>query len=251
MRESFKRVAMVTVVALWAWLGCVEARAESFDWRNVDGKNFMTPAKAQGLNECRTFAGIAAMEAKIKIVLNNPTIDIDLSERQMIYHAPGTNGFSLFSAEWYNGILKEEDMPYEINPPVFPPNWMDMTYTITAISPTLTITNEQAQRETIQTWLKEYGPLYTENWHGNTLVGYNDDDEYWIFKETYGAGAGDNGYFTYDYGYMQGRFMHALTGDVYYAGELLVPEPATLGLMILGGLALSTRSRLRRRRRSA
>ena len=239
--RPFKCALLIVVIAVWGFVFPLEAQADAFDWRNVNGENFMTPTKAQGPAECRQFAGIAAFEAKIKIVLNDPDFDIDLSERHVVNKAGGTSGFGLFMS---TGVLTEAEMPYGVNPPVFQSGWQNRTYSVSQYY-TKPIFDEDQDRLAIQNMLKTFGPLYTEDYHGTTLVGYDDAAQVWIVKETYGSGYGDNGYVTYPYGYMQGRFLLAIAGDVYYGGEKLVPvpEPATLGLFVLLGPALLWRRR--------
>lgn len=53
-----------------------------FDWRNVEGKNWMTPPKDQGnCSSCVAFGTISVLEALLKIhYYNNPEQEIDLSE---------------------------------------------------------------------------------------------------------------------------------------------------------------------------
>ena len=205
------------------------ARCDLWDWRDVDGKNYMTPAKAQGYWECRQFAGIAAFEAKIKIVLDRPDLDIDLSERHVIESMPGRSGFAQFTGETGRGVgvLTEAEMPYDMDPVIFATDWEDRAYSITDFESVI-IYDEEALRETIQGWLRQYGPLYVQSFHGNTLVGYDDDQQVWIVKETGGPDIGDNGYFYYDYGFMHEKYVEILTGDV------LIPEPASAVVLLIG-----------------
>jgi C1A family cysteine protease len=57
----------------------------SWDWRDVNGKNWVTPIKDQGnCGSCYAFAAIAAMETVYNIQKNDSTIDIDLSEQFLI-----------------------------------------------------------------------------------------------------------------------------------------------------------------------
>ena len=211
-RDRLRQFALpFALIAVCVLPSAGRARADSFDWRNVDGKNYMTPSKPQGPLECQFFGSIAAFEAKIKIAMDDPDIDIDLSERHVLAANLGT--FSLFAGA---GVLTEAEMPYETVPPVFAPGWEDRTWSITEYQPMGRITDEDSQRAAIQGWLRDYGPLYTQDYHGNTLVGYDDEAAHWIVKETFGTAYCDNGYGYYDYGYMQGRHVVALTGEVRY-----------------------------------
>lgn len=57
----------------------------SWDWRNVNGSNWMTPVRNQGhCGSCWAFGAIAAMEAIYNIKNDDPDIDIDLSEQYLV-----------------------------------------------------------------------------------------------------------------------------------------------------------------------
>ena len=217
-------LSAICVIFALLGAGASQARADSWDWRDVDGKNFMTPAKAQGPDECRQFAGIACMEARVKIALNNPDYEIDLSEECIAVRRPGMSGYVL---AWMTGVATEADWPYNPNgnPYAGAPGWEDRAFSMDGYS-TLWLYSDEAQRAQIQNLIKTYGPLFTQDYHGSTIVGYDDDAQHWIVKETYGEDWGDNGYAYYQYGYLDpsaeyGRFVQYMTGDVYLAGVLL------------------------------
>ncbi len=245
-RFSMHHVRMVcALLALGLGGHCLaEENVDSFDWRDVNGKNYMTLAKPQGNLECRQFAGIAVIEAKIKILTEQPDWEIDLSEWHIVNLARYTSGMALCKN---TGILSEADMPYGVLPIGWPSGWQDRTYRITDyVHIMINDENSPQVREDIQSMLRTYGPLYTENYHGNTLVGYDDTRQVWIFKETGGTSYGDNGYVDYAYGYMSGRFIEAITGDVYYGDLKLVagvPEPATMSMIAAGMLVMVRRRR--------
>lgn len=57
----------------------------SFDWRDKDGQDWMTPVKDQGMcGSCWAFATIGAMEAVYNIVAVNPDSNIDFSEEYLV-----------------------------------------------------------------------------------------------------------------------------------------------------------------------
>jgi len=224
----------VALAVLGLFLSPPLAQADSWDWRNVNGKNYMTPAKAQGPMECRTFAGLAAIEAKIKIVLDDPNLDIDLSERHVLQSTHGRSGFPQFSGTGVatgTGILTEAELPYDMDPVVFAPDWEDRAYSISEFKVAV-VKLEIEQRDTIKQWLRNYGPLYVQHNHAVTLVGYDDDLGKWIVKETCGPSCGDNGYFYKNWDYMQSARVEMLTGNVYYGGEL-IPEPGSAVVLLL------------------
>ena len=57
----------------------------SWDWRNVDGKNWITPIRDQAYcGSCWAFGAVAALEAFYNIKNNDSTIDLDLSEQFLV-----------------------------------------------------------------------------------------------------------------------------------------------------------------------
>lgn len=228
---------------------------DSFDWRNVDGKNYMTPPKKQGSLQCWTFAAVGTLEAKVKIALNDPDLDVDLSEQHLFYQG-----------EWFDvfrttGIVTEEELPHKSTPQWDPnkwplqPGWEDRTYTISEYQDLTGIADINVYKRA----LIEHGPLFliSQGRHAVTICGYVDDPEAedggnWIFKNTFGPDWGDGGYGTYRYSDMEiGLYVFAITGDVYYGGELLVPEPTALSLVVIGTcLTLLRRSPPNRRPRA-
>ena len=60
-----------------------------FDWRNKNGKNYMTKAKSQGgCGSCWAFATVGVIEAVVNIKNNDPNLDLDLSEQYMVSCCP-------------------------------------------------------------------------------------------------------------------------------------------------------------------
>jgi hypothetical protein len=56
---------------------------EKWDWRNVHGKNFLTPIKYQGLvGTCWAFATVGSFESQINLYYNQ-NLNLDLSEQQL------------------------------------------------------------------------------------------------------------------------------------------------------------------------
>lgn len=97
-----------------------------FDWRNTEYNgqtgNWLTPAKKQGqCGSCWAFAAIGAIEAMVNIQKNNPDIDLDLSEQQLVScitnYCNGCHGGNSYYAWNYlmnnDGAILESSFPYE------------------------------------------------------------------------------------------------------------------------------------------
>ncbi|GMX59294.1 MAG: hypothetical protein MNSN_02920 [Minisyncoccus archaeiphilus] len=57
----------------------------SWNWNNVNGKNWLTSFKDQGrVGTCWSFASLGAMESQIRMYFNQPSLDINLSEQMLV-----------------------------------------------------------------------------------------------------------------------------------------------------------------------
>jgi len=159
----------VLLVVLLAQAGPSWA-ADTFDWRNVNGQNYLTPVKDQGsVNTCWAFAAIGALEAKLEITANAPNWNPDLSEQHLVMAPNGGNaepgnpmpgGWEFTSIKFFkdSGVVSEAEMPYRGDQPVpdwpLAPGWEDRVYKITDYSAWITATTAN-----IKANLKAHGPL--------------------------------------------------------------------------------------------
>jgi len=239
--------------------------AESFDWRNKDGKDWMTPVKYQGMcGSCWAFSALGVVEAAINIHANDPDIDIDLSEQHLISDcciAGSCEGGCPDYALGYvrdKGVSDEKCFPYtRINSECTPcSDWAENPWKIenyVYVSPS---------KDAFKSALQEYGPLsvvltvpgdwfyyvggvYTPTWsandgvgwanHGVVLVGWNDSEGCWIIKNSWGSGWGEDGYAKVLYGNLEKyNYAYAVTGIVHdeanqppIAGASASPESGT------------------------
>jgi C1A family cysteine protease len=59
--------------------------SDSFDWRNYQGGNWLTPIRNQGdCGSCWAFAAIGVTEAALNIASGNPNLDKNLSEQYLV-----------------------------------------------------------------------------------------------------------------------------------------------------------------------
>lgn len=198
----------------------------SWDWRNKDGKNWMTPVKNQGsCGACWIFAALSVLEAYININFNQ-LLNFDLSEQDVISCYNG-NGCLLGGHTWWAfdyiyryGVVTESCFPYieangKCSDKCNSPNETIKVSSYTQFNPTVFDRTNALKKK-----LLEYPwTLGIESWqHAMTLAGYKtiqsgdkvytsdsdcvtigDDNSLigetaWLFKNSWGTDFGDHGY---------------------------------------------------------
>jgi rhodanese-related sulfurtransferase len=203
-----------------------------WDWRDVDGKNWLTPVKNQGnCGSCWDFAAMGALEAVIKIGENNSNFNPDLSEQYLLSCPPesgGCSGWDAYYAYKYiaenGGALTEDCFRYMASDsiPCYTkcPDWEDNLVPVEDYGITY-----NPGRDYMKSALIKYGPLVVDMTvyddffsyrggiyehdgnepvsdinHQVVLVGYNDNPGYWICKNSWGRYWGEDGFFKIAYG---------------------------------------------------
>jgi len=109
-----KSIVIVSILVVTTTM----VKADTFDWRNVGGNDYMTPVKNQGgCGSCWAFAATAALEAQFDIQSSNSNLNLDLSEQHLV--CDGTcgdcsGGYEFQACDFFvsNGITDEATLPY-------------------------------------------------------------------------------------------------------------------------------------------
>ena len=200
----------------------------SYDLRNIGGKNFITPIKNQGsCGSCVAFGVAATAEGRFKRQRNNPNLNVDYSEAHLFYCYARNEGRRCNNGWWPSkalnafkdhGVVDDNCFPYTAGDQVcnLCSGWEGRLTKITGWKKLTSIAD-------MKDWISTKGPLaacYTvyndffsyaggiyrhvsgavAGGHCVSCVGYNDAQGYWIMKNSWGTGFGENGYFRIAYG---------------------------------------------------
>ena len=207
----------------------------TFDWRNVDGEDWMTSVKEQGpCGSCWIFGATGALEAQINIDSGDPGIDFDSSEQNILSCSGGGDceegGLPNVTLEYIRdiGVPGEACFRYQANDTI-PCNdtcsdWQESAWTCERIGVPV------CHRTQCYKWiLEDYGPMvvvinvtedlfyytggvYESVWssdefdeadHCVVLVGYDDPNECWIIKNSWSTFWGEDGYGRIGYGELE------------------------------------------------
>ena len=196
-----------------------------FNWRDINGVDFTTSIKDQGqCPSCEAYALVAVLETITQYLVGYP-FNCDLSEAHLFFYPGGTCEWGVnvtYAAEYLvvHGVPDEGCFPDPLrsyNPPLESiPGWENRSVKITSWG---WVENDE---EAIKNALINYGPLvicipiyqdfyfykrgvYRHRWgprvggHLIALVGYDDNDQCWIVKNSWGEQWGDHGWFKMGY----------------------------------------------------
>ena len=115
-------------------LGSAAALGDSFTWQNINGADFITPARNQGaMGSCWSFGAVETLEAKYMLTRNDPTFDIYLSEQNLICDVY-QGGYA--NTPFTTGICTDAELPYTATTysPLYPlqPGWQQRVVVSTA-----------------------------------------------------------------------------------------------------------------------
>jgi len=215
----------------------VQALASTFDWRDKDGQNYVTPVKNQSTcGCCYAFAALGNFESKILI---DGMGTYDLSENHAKecnwYDAScsGGNFYQLASLFSKKGTVLEADDPFV--PSDVPCSSGSGPFRQTLLDWRIISAGSVADTTVLKQYIQTYGPVYTamyagyyDAWdtefssydgsytlyysgtempnHAVLIVGWDDSRSHaggsgaWLVKNSWGTGWGDSGYFWIAYG---------------------------------------------------
>lgn len=200
------------------------ARPPSFDWRNVNGKNYTTSIKDQkGCGSCVAFGTLATLESMLLIEQNKT---MDLSEAELFFC--GGAGDASCGGGWWparampyllqKGVSEESCFPYQDSD--IPCNTCsDRDKQAIKIKKHVEIMDVNQRKD----YLSNIGPMiggmdvyrdfmsYSSGIYSHVtgeqvgghcieIIGYDDKEGCWICKNSWNAGWGESGFFRIAYG---------------------------------------------------
>jgi hypothetical protein len=223
----------------------------SVDWRSKGGQNWVTSVKNQGnCGSCVSFCTCAVIESAVRITLGNATYAVDLSEGFCQFCGGGScGGWGLTSGLDFarsTGITDEACMPYAAPPDMncTASRCADWLSRLTKISSYTGYAGMDARRNAIAT----IGPVvsgmavYTdffayssgvyvktpttasnklEGYHCICCIGYDDTQQAWIVKNSWGPGWGQGGFGLIRYG--QSDLLIDTAWSMYSVAGVTVP----------------------------
>ena len=205
---------------------------KAYDLRNIGGKNFVTPIKNQkSCGSCVAFGTIATVESTLKLEGNDPNLAVDLSEAHLFFCHGKDVGRNCSNGWWPNealdafknkGVVDAECYKYVDGLVKQDCSGLcsDSNNRLMKITGYTDLTEQPAK---IKEWITSKGPVsacfivYDDFYnyssgiykhvtgselggHCVTIVGYNDDQGYWICKNSWGTDWGEQGFFRIAYG---------------------------------------------------
>ncbi len=196
----------------------------AIDWRNVNGEDWTTSIKNQdSCASCVAFGTLGAIESRLEIINNKPDLSPDLSESHLFSCGGGNCSYGWFPFAALDfatviGVADEACFPYQPrNLRCTPcPDWRSRVTKIQSWWGTVSVGQMKqalAEKGPFEATMDVYydffyytGGVYRRasgsyaGGHAVTIAGYDDRGRYWIAKNSWGTGWGENGWFRIAYG---------------------------------------------------
>jgi C1A family cysteine protease len=227
----------------------------AWDWRNVNGSNWMTPIKNQGTHGTGCFFGaLGAVEPRMKLAANNPDLRPDLSEQYLISCGTVTcgddNASELIAKELTcSGTVDDGCFRYDgVNVPPCTESCFDRdsrkyniegwawvsgdpaVIDVARIKQEILFGGPVSSRMTVYADFSNYNGtgIYSHATGGEVgsqvvdILGWGTDNstDYWICKNSWGVGWGDSGWFRIE------------MGDSHIGYEALAYQPKIRGKVL-------------------
>jgi hypothetical protein len=221
----------------------------SFSWLDINGTNFATPIKNQApCPSCEAYALVAALETIVQYKVGYP-FGCDLSEMHLFFYSGGTSNWGVdvkkaadYLVEYgvpdegcYPDPHRSFDYPFESligweNRTVKIQEWGWVENDIDSIKQALIEYGPLVICVTVRTDFMVYkGGIYRNIWgereggHLITIFGYNDNQRYWLIKNSWGTEWGEDGWIrvSYDADTLERPFIRGFyggTGILYING---------------------------------
>ncbi len=218
----------------------------ALDWRDANGNFVTAPRNQKKCGSCWAFAMTGGLEAYTLLKRNTPGKELDLSEQVMLScSGAGSCSGGYLSAGFLgkSGLPPEEAYPYTATDgdcKTAAAGWQEGAYKIGAYG------SVTKNIEAMKTALLKYGPLPTAmmvyedfmyykegvysyttgkrlGGHAILLVGYNDGGQYFIVKNSWDLGWGEQGFFRIAYSEVTGKSGFGMSTIAYRAAKEEAP----------------------------
>jgi hypothetical protein len=213
----------------------------AIDWRNNNGDWTTAIRDQSSCGSCVSFATCATLEARIKIACKDAAMAPDLAEAHVFYCGCGNccgSGWNFPPALDFcktTGVAVESAFPYTpgdqpckpgLAPYVKITEWSaiysieDRKSVIAAKGPVVAGMAVYDDFYSYRTGVYRHATGALVGYHAVSVVGYDDAQQCWIAKNSWGPGWGDNGWFRIGYGEAEME-----TSFAFYDADVPCPKP--------------------------